>query len=221
MSLAGKPLVGCVIERLKRCERVHQMVLATTTKAEDDGLQALGDGYGVDVFRGAEVDLVDRYYRAALTYHADVVVRVPADNPAPEPAQIDRTIEYHLGGDNDFTTSYPDVFDNGWPDGIGAEVFNFEALEQVWKTSSDPRNREHPHTNFYEHRDTYRVGTLQCPAEFRRPDIKLDVNTQEEYEFMSQLYDYLYPRNSEFTILDVIWWYDHVYQEKKSEAVRR
>lgn len=220
MPLAGRPLAGRVIERLQRCERIAQIVLATTTKPEDDGLEALGRDYGVAVFRGSENDLVDRYYQAALEYRAEVVVRVPADNPAPEPAQIDAAIEYHLGSRNDFTTTYPDVIDNGWPDGIGAEILNFSALEQVWKTSSDPRNREHPHTNFYEHPETYRVGTMECPAEFRRPDIKLDVNTQEDYEFMSQLYDYVYPRNSEFTIFDIIHWYDHVYTGKKSEAVQ-
>lgn len=215
MPLADKPLVGRVIERLKRCERVDEIVLATTQKTEDDPLEGIGRDCGIAVFRGAENDLVDRYYRAALAYRARVIVRVPADNPAPEPEQIDRTIEYHLQSGNDFTTTYPDVFDNGWPDGIGAEVFNFDGLEKVWKTSADPRNREHPHTNFYEHPEIYRIGTLPCPSEFRRPDILLDVNTPEEYEFMAQLYEYLYPRNPKFTIFDIIWWYDNVYHQDK------
>jgi spore coat polysaccharide biosynthesis protein SpsF len=219
LPLAGKPLVARVMERLKRCSRIDQIVLATTEKTEDDGLEALGRECGTAVFRGSENDLVDRYYRAALAHQAQVIVRVPADNPAPEPQQIDRTIEYHLQSGNDFTTTYPDVLDNGWPDGIGAEVFNFDALQQVWKTSTDARNREHPHTNFYEHPEIYQVGTLPCPPEFSRPDILLDVNTPAEYEFMAQLYDYLYPRNPEFTIFDIISWYDHIYQQQKNSAL--
>lgn len=208
MPLAGRPLVGRVIERVQRCKSVDKIILATTKKTQDDPLETLGKEYGVDVFRGSENDLVDRYYQAARASGADVVVRVPADNPAPEPSEIDRVIEYHLQSQNDFSSNYPDVFDNGYPDGIGAEVFNFEALRKVWESSSDPRNREHPHTNFYEHPDVYRIGTIECPREFRRPDIVLDVNTQEEYQFMAKLYEALYSRNRLFTIKDIIQWVD-------------
>ena len=58
----------------------------------------------------------------------------------------------------------------------------------------------------------FKVGTIECPSEFRRPDLVLDVNTREEYEFMAELYEYLYPRNPEFHITDIIEWYDNVYQ---------
>ena len=41
----------------------------------------------------------------------------------------------------------------------------------------------------------------------------MDVNTKEQYEFMLQLYDYLYPRNPYFCIRDIIDWYDGVYKK--------
>jgi len=217
LPLAGLPLVSRVIERVKRCKLVDTFVLATTSRAQDDPLAAIGREWDIAVFRGAENDLVDRYYRAACEFSADIIVRVPADNPVPEPVEIDRIIEYHVESQNDFSSNYPDVLDNGYPDGIGAEVFSFEALRKVWETSTNPRNREHPHTNFYEQPEVFRIGTIQCPPEFRRPDIILDVNTLEEYEFLSKLYDYLYLRNPKFTILDVINWYDHIYRRDRQE----
>ncbi len=216
MDLAGAPLVVRMIERIRRCTRVDQVVLATTQKPEDDVLEKVAYSYGITAFRGSESDLVDRYYQAALAFKADVIVRIPGDNPAPEPDEIDRVILYHLQSNNDFSSNYPDVLDNGYPDGIGAEVFSFEALDRVWKTVSDPRNREHPHTNFYEHPEIFKIGTIECPPEFRRPDIILDVNTPEQYEFMAQMYDYLYSRNPKFGILDIIQWYDEVYRNNKT-----
>ena len=211
MDLAGAPLIGRIVERVKRCKRVDIIVLATTQNTENDALAELGQSYGVSVFRGSEDDVLDRYYQAARAFNADVVVRIPGDNPVPEPREIDRIISHHVQSDNDFSTNYPDVLDNGYPDGIGAEVFNLEALERAWRSATDSRNREHPHTNFYDHPETYKVGTIECPPEFRRPDIVLDVNTREHYDFLAQLYEYLYPRNPEFGILDVIEWYDNVY----------
>ena len=211
MDLAGAPLISRLIERVRRCERLDEIVLATTRKAQDDVLEKVGRDYGVAVFRGEENDLVDRYYQVAMAFEADMIVRIPGDNPAPEPAEIDDVIRHHLAGGYDFSSNYPDVVDNGYPDGIGAEVFSVEALKRVWVRPGNPRLREHPHRNFYENPDEFQLGIMECRPEIRRPDIVIDVNTQEEYDFVAALYDYLYPRNPEFTILDVIDWYDRVY----------
>ena len=44
--------------------------------------------------------------------------------------------------------------------------------------------------------------------------VVLDVNTQAQYDFMRQLYQYLYPANPEFHITDTIRWYDEVYRRR-------
>lgn len=218
MDLAGVPLVGRIIERLKYCKLCDQIVLATTHKEEDNVLESLALEYDIGVFRGSEDDVVDRYYHAASAFEADVVVRFPADNPVPEPAEIDRMTAHHLSGNYDFSSNLCDVLGSGYPDGIGAEVFSFDVLQRIWQTDAEPRLREHLTLYFYDYYENkavspspYRVGTVSCPKEFRRPELVLDVNTLEQYRFMSQLYEYLYPRNPHFTIQDVIHWYDSVY----------
>lgn len=222
LDLAGAPLVGRIIERVKRSRAVDEFVLATTCKPEDDVLERLAHDADISVFRGSENDLVDRYYQAAKTFGAGVVVRLPADCPTSEPSEIDRIIYYHLCGWVDFSTNIMQVDGNGYPDGIGAEAFSFQILEDVWKNVHDPHHREHIATNYYDyhnqrpvHPERYRVGTVQCPPGFRRPDLVLDVNTPEEYTFMQELYEYLYPRNPEFHIVDLIEWYDKVYTPKQ------
>lgn len=218
LDLAGAPLVGRILERLQRCRRVDEVVLATTEQAEDDVLVGLALRYGVAPFRGSVNDLVDRYYQAARAHRADVVARLPGDNPVPESAEIDRIIDYHLTGESDFSSNLAQVFGNGYPDGIGAEVFDQRTLELVWRECTDPRKREHVHLNFFDYTrqevtdPRFRVGTVLCPPPFRRPDLVLDVNTREQYEFMAALYAYLYPRNPRFHITDIIHWYDHVWQ---------
>lgn len=221
LDLAGAPLVGRVLERVKRCKSMDEIVLATTEKAEDDVLQTLAETYRVKSFRGSENDLVDRYYQAAKEYEAQVIVRLPADNPVPEPGEIDRIVDYHLTGQSDFSSNLAPVFGNGYPDGIGAEVFNFEALETVWKEVQDFYKREHPHLNFFDYKTQkamdkrYRVGTVQCPLAFRRPDLVLDVNTWDEYVFMKELYEYLYPRHPHFNIVDIVQWYDEIFKKER------
>ncbi len=216
--LAGKPLVWQFLERVKRSKRLDEIVLATTTKAQDDVLEQLARGCEVSVFRGSENDLVDRYFQAAKRFKADTVVRLCADNPVVESEEVDRIIEYFPISGVDFAANTHNILDNQYPDGLGAEIFSFESLEEIWRESTDPRRREHPHTNFYEQPEKYTIGTVPCPAGFRRPELKLDVNLPEELAFLQTIYDYCYPRNERFHITDIIRWHDTVYKKEPLRA---
>lgn len=224
MDLAGAPLVGRILERVKRCTKLNDIVLAIPDTGNDRVLMGLGESYGIKVFAGSESDLVERYYQAALWSNADIVGRLPADNATPEPAEIDRIVDYHLSlGRRGFSSNLSVIGDSDYPDGIGAEMFDFSLLEEARARHNDPRQREHVHLNFYDYSTGQAVdaawcpvSTIKCPEGFRRPDLILDVNTLEQYEFMRQLYEYLYPRNPQFHITDTIRWYDDVYTKSKS-----
>lgn len=220
MDLAGAPLVGRILERVKRCKRLDEIVLAIPDTPHDRVLGQLGREHGVTVFAGSENDLLERYYQAALASRAEVVGRLPADNATPEPGEIDRIVDHHLSlGRRGFSSNLSVIADSGYPDGIGAEMFDFSLLAKARARNTDPRQREHVHLNFFDYgagrgvdESWCPISTVRCPAEFRRPDLVLDVNTREQYEFMRQLYEYLYPRDPQFHITDIIRWYDGVYR---------
>ena len=225
LPLAGRPLLARMLERVGRARRVNEIVVATTRQPEDDALAELAAAEGAAVYRGAENDLVERYRRAAEVYQAGLVVRLPADNAVPEPEEIDRIIEYHLRGESEFSSNLAEVMGNGYPDGIGAEVFERAALDEVAARPLTPMLREHPHLNFFDYRAQkpveparFRVGTVECPPAFRRPDLRLDVNTAEDYRFLARLYGDLYPRNPNFHITEIIDWYDNIYQDPNRGA---
>ena len=223
MDLAGAPLVGRILERVKRCTKLDDIVLAIPDTKTDRVLMRLGESYGIKVFAGSENDLVERYYQAALWSKAEIVGRLPADNATPEPAEIDRIVDHHIAlGRPGFSSNLSVIGDSEYPDGIGAEIFDFSLLNDARTRHNNLRQREHVHLNFYDYSTGQAVdaawcpvSTIKCPESFRRPDLILDVNTQEHYEFMRQLYAYLYPRNPQFHIIDTINWYDDVYMKSK------
>ena len=217
MDLAGEPLVGRVLERVLRCNNIDDIVLAIPKTDENDALAELAGQYGVNLYRGSEDDLVDRYYQAAKTFNATIVGRLPADNPVPESCEIDRIIEHHIQSNYVFSSNLSEVYGSGYPDGIGAEMIDFTALETVWRECRDPELREHVHLNFFNYieqkqvDERFSVGTIECPEVFCRPEIILDVNTQEQYEFIKQIYEYFYNTNPYFHITDILNWYDQIY----------
>jgi spore coat polysaccharide biosynthesis protein SpsF (cytidylyltransferase family) len=60
------------------------------------------------------------------------------------------------------------------------------------------------------------ISTVECPSDFARPDIILDVNTQIQFEYMAKLYKELYPGNPNFDIKDIIKWHDDNYGKLRS-----
>jgi spore coat polysaccharide biosynthesis protein SpsF len=223
MPMCGEPLLYRILERVSRCKRVDEVVVAIPVSEQDNILIPVCEKAGVPVFRGSEEDCLDRYYHAAKQFSADYVIRLPADNATPEPEEIDRLVDYHLGlGRRGFSTNLIEIMGSGYPDGIGAEIFNFSLLEEAWEGNPNLRRREHVHLNFFDYEGEVAVdpewcpiGTPKCPSAFARPDVILDVNTQEQYFFIKDLYEALYPENPNFHISDTLRWYNEWKSEKK------
>tara|TARA_B100000963_G_scaffold231741_1_gene202325 strand:+ start:4996 stop:5724 length:729 start_codon:yes stop_codon:yes gene_type:complete len=220
MDLAGAPLVGRMIERIKRCKSLSEIVLAIPDTELDLPLEELGKNHDIKVFKGSETNLVSRYYHAAKESRAEVVVRLPADNATPEPIEIDKIIDFHLSLKKPgFSSNISEIRNSGYPDGIGAEVFNFSLLEEIYNKDISDNQKEHLHLNFYNYETDEAIdegwcpiNTIICPKEYSRPDIILDVNDNSQYIYMKELYETLYARNQNFTITDIIEWHDNEYE---------
>jgi spore coat polysaccharide biosynthesis protein SpsF len=212
MPLAGKPLVYRMVERLKNCRKVDEIVIATSDRPEDQVLIDLSKELNVSYFEGNLLDVRDRYLNAAEKFQADFIIRIPADNPIPDSNEIDKLIEFHLEHNpTGFSSNLAQVNNSGYLDGIGAEIFSTRLLQQSLARSDSDTVKEHVHRNFFDYSTQTPVDASWCPiaspkapAELRRPDIILDVNTMDDYTKIKRIYDHLYPQNPNFTTVDVI-----------------
>jgi spore coat polysaccharide biosynthesis protein SpsF len=212
MPLADKPLVYRMVERLKKCKKVDEIVIATSDQPEDKVLVDLANELGVSSFQGNLLDVRDRYSKAAKKSNADFIIRIPADNPMPDANEIDKLIEFHLESNpQGFSSNLAQVNNSGYLDGIGAEIFSTKLLRESVTRSSSDTVKEHVHRNFFDYSTQTPVDVSWCPIaspkapdELRRPDIILDVNTMDDYTKIKRIYDHLYPQNPNFTTEDVI-----------------
>jgi spore coat polysaccharide biosynthesis protein SpsF (cytidylyltransferase family) len=141
MDLAGEPMLVRVVNRVRRAERLDEVVVATTASPSDDPIFEGCRQRGWAVERGSEKDVLDRYYRAARAHHADVVVRITADCPFVDAGLIDQVVGAFLGGGYDYVSNVLEP--RTYPRGLDVEVFRFSALEKAWQEDRDPSWREH------------------------------------------------------------------------------
>ena len=219
-DLCGKPMIERIINRVKKVKKLKKIILATTKNKEDDVLVGIAKSLNIDIFRGSENDLVDRYYQAVKGTKISHILRLPADNPIPDPLEYNRLINYHFKTDNDFSSNIYNFLGNGYPCGIGVEIFTVKSLEKIWKFEKRKRYREHMALNFYDYingkknkKFNFKIGTIKCPQQISRPNLFFHVDYYKDYIFLNKIYEYFLPSKKNFTTIDVINWYDKIYSK--------
>lgn len=172
-----RTLLDHIIDRLKELEEKAVVVIATSTLPGDDAVEQFCKEKGVLCFRGSESNVLSRYYECAKEHGFSHIVRLTADNPFVDVTEVDRLIAYHKECGNEFTESFSQL-----PIGVGAEIFSFSALEEDMKKASMPHHFEHVDEYILENMDKFKTGTLQVPESKCMPEVRLTVDTQEDYE---------------------------------------
>jgi spore coat polysaccharide biosynthesis protein SpsF len=195
MPLAGAPLVLRQIERLRRARHIDELLVATSTDPSDDQLAETLDGAEVPVFRGDLQDVLGRYNGALLT-HPDAlhVVRLTADCPLTDPALIDQVIEEHVRTGADYTSNTPEP--RTYPKGLDCEIMRSDVLRAAAAEAVDKDEREHVTMFIYRRPDRFRIAGVSQGAD--EGDVRWTVDRPDDYQFVSAVYDALYPTTPTF-----------------------
>jgi spore coat polysaccharide biosynthesis protein SpsF len=78
------------------------------------------------------------------------------------------------------------------PYGTGVEVIRGSVLEEISAKTDDPFEREHITQYLYRHEQDYRITRGVPEKALRRPDIRLTVDTENDYRNMVEIYEALY-----------------------------
>jgi spore coat polysaccharide biosynthesis protein SpsF len=205
-DLAGRPSLLHIVDRLRRVPALDGVVIATTDDPSDDPIRAAGRSEGVPVFSGSPDDVLDRTLRAARSVGATTIVQVTGDCPLVDPDVVGATIEAFLRERPDYASTV--LGEETWPVGLDVEVFATETLAGVDRVATEPRHREHVSLYIYEHPEKYRLLGLRAEGDERRPELRLTLDTVDDYEVISAVYAALYPANPEFGIRDAIAYLD-------------
>lgn len=198
----GRPLLERMVERVKKAARLDEIVVATTVDPTDEPIQDFCKEKGFNFFRGNLMDVLDRYYQAALSTKADIVVRLTGDCPFMDPALIDETLDLMTQCQADFACNrLPPPFTRTYPIGLDVEAVTFSALETAWNQAKEKHEREHVMPYFYEVPDRFKVVKLDYKVDYG--SLRWTVDTPEDLEFVRAVYSALNNRN-DFTWLEVL-----------------
>lgn len=181
----GKPMLAALIERLREARAIDELIVATTDQPTDDPIAALATEQGVACFRGSEMDVLDRFYRAASAHNADVIVRLTADNPLVDGELVSEAVDalLHATPALDYVCS---LASGGFPLGLSVEVFTMPALTRAWREDRNAAWREHVTAFINQHPETFHRRELT-----HQPDLshlRLTVDTPQDLELIRRIF---------------------------------
>jgi len=193
----GRPMIRHMIDRLKLAKIPQEIIMCTSTIAQDDPLELIAKEEGINCFRGHPDDVLLRLTDAAKKNKIDIIVSCTADNPFVDPIYIDRLVELHLKNGNDFTKI------EGLPFGVFSYVINTTAMEKACRIK-DEVDTEVWHGYFYE-TGLFKWGKLIVDdPKVLWPDLRLTVDTPEDFKLITRIFDELYDGKSVFPLTDIV-----------------
>jgi spore coat polysaccharide biosynthesis protein SpsF len=183
MDIGGQTMLSRVVNRLRRAAGLDRLVVATTVEPADDAVVEACNRLNVALSRGSEEDVLDRFYRAATVFDAEIVVRITADCPLIDPAEVTRVVAA-------FNDQQPDYASNALvptlPRGLDTEAIAISALATAWSQATAPYQRAHVTPFIYEHPDRFRLLSVPFPGSFG--EHRWTVDTTEDLQFVREVY---------------------------------
>jgi spore coat polysaccharide biosynthesis protein SpsF len=185
-DLAGRPLLSQELRRLKASAEINEIVIATTNEVDDDPVVDLARREGVRWFRGDEHDVLARFLGAARESGADMIVRVTADCPLIDAAELDRVVQRlsQGGAETDYAAN---VIRRTFPRGLDVEAMFRDVLERLHRMAQSAKAREHV-TWFLNRERPDLFARLSVEDEQDNSDLRWTVDTAEDLDLARRIY---------------------------------
>jgi len=173
--LGGRSVLGWVVRAARESGACDELVVATSTLAEDDAIEAECGRLRIACHRGDAEDVLSRFVGALDAYPADAVMRFTADCPLLDPeivATVGRVFASVPGLDY-LNTSIRRTL----PRGVDAEVIRAGALRAVDALATG-HHRTHVTSYAYTHPDAFRVLGLNLPPD--RSHLRFTLDAPED-----------------------------------------
>lgn len=199
-TLGGKSLLEWVVRRVTDSQQLDGVVVVVADSPRTPEIAEVVPA-DVPLFIGQRPDPLGRFAEALDEYPARAVVRIGLENPFVDPALVDRlvtTAKTHPESDYIAYRAH-----NGRPTilsplGIFAEWFRAKALRQADEQAKPGADREQVTRYIYSHPELFNLRLLPVPPGLDRDDVRLRLDSEEDWEHARAIFDALGPDRLEW-----------------------
>ena len=200
----NKPLLLNLYERISKSKYIDKIVIATTKLQNDFEIVKICKKNNIDYFRGSNKNVLDRYYKCALKYKANLILRVTADCPLLEYKFIDDFIyKSRKKNLNYFTNCHNRTF----PKGYDLEIVDFKTLEYCKLNAKSKYDKEHVTPFIIRNLPSLKFGYIKYKKNLYKK-YRLTLDYKSDYLVIKNIFDNLYSKDKFFDLKKIIKYLD-------------
>ena len=180
LKINGREILAIMIERLKLCNLLDEIIVATSTNKDDDVLCDIAKRENVRCFRGSEDDVLERLYLAGKEYKIDYLLNLTADCPLVAYDFIQTMVQKFQESNADLITI------SKLPHGFYFWGIKMQALKKVLEIKNGTNTEVW--IRYFTDTGLFKVVDIETPKEFQRANYRLSIDYKEDYEFFKALF---------------------------------
>lgn len=197
LNIENRPILAHMLDRVKRCKRIDEIILCTSTNSQDDPLEDLSRTENISIYRGDEDDVIKRLYDAAVEFKLDYIIHITADCPFVDPFYADKIVETYEKEGADLIRTLD------LPHGAFSYGIKPDALKKVIqiKDSSNTEvwGRYFTDTGLFDVFDLPITNPLH-----RKKNLRMTLDYPEDYEFFKKVFKDLYIPDKIFSLDEIL-----------------
>ncbi len=139
-KINGIPAIECLYRRLSKSKYLNNIIVATSKNKKNVPLVNFLKKKKINFFVGEDQNVLKRYFDAANSYKADIVIRITGDSIILDYRLLDKMIQEFKKRKVDYLTNTEPMT---YPDGQDIEIFSFKILKKAYKNAWLRYDKEH------------------------------------------------------------------------------
>ena len=187
-KICGSETLDHLIKRVKKSDKLDDIMLCTTTLKEDDKLIKIAKKNKINFFRGENLNVLKRILDAVKKTKADTIVRITGDDILIDPKYLNLTLDYHFKKNLDYTNN------KKIPGGAEVEVFDIDFLKSIFLLSEDSSGTEYLTFYVNEYKDQFNLGSLEIKKTINKK-INFTIDTAEDFKKVKLFLEHMKNQN--------------------------
>jgi spore coat polysaccharide biosynthesis protein SpsF len=196
--LHGHPLLGYVIDVVKKCQGVDGMIVATSDDRSDDVVDAFAKTKDLLVYRGSLTNVAQRLLFAMKSMRGDALVRISGDSPFIDHRVISNAVELYRGGKWDVVTN---VQPRSFPPGCSVEIVSAPGMVRAVAEITSEHDMENVTPWFYRG-DNAKVHNFKHHTDLSI--VSLAVDTESDFLTAERILGEMKRPHTEYTIDETV-----------------
>lgn len=152
LKLDSCELIGHVFQRAKRIAGIGKLILATSIDPTNDVLADYAKSKDVEVFRGDEDNVLERFCVISRMNDACNIIRLTGDNPLIDSTVLSYILSEHCRSENDYSCI------TGMPVGSAGDIFSSKAIEESFNHANGMDLCDHIDLYVLENQDKFKIS---------------------------------------------------------------